>query len=143
LSDEVWIIGKIRSPELLVNRSYARAFDRVSFAEMYDRLEQADFILPLLEPDTQRYYLEGCTSGTRQLILGFQIVPVIHRAFAKRYGFDDSACVAYGDSGLAGALDRTLEFDEEQYADCVRQLALARQRVWDESIANLQARIYA
>jgi hypothetical protein len=142
-SFEVWIIGKIRSPELLTNRSYARAFGRVSFEEMYDRLEQSDFILPLLEPDTQRYYLEGCTSGTRQLIFGFKIVPVIHRAFAKRYGLDESACVAYEDSGLAEALGRALELDERQYVNCVEQLALARQRVWDESIANLQARIYA
>jgi hypothetical protein len=110
---------------------------------MYARLEQADFILPLLEPDTQRYYLEGCTSGTRQLVLGFQIVPVIHQAFGKGYGFDDSACVAYDDSGLVEALERALELVEEQYIDCVGQLALTRQRVWDQSIANLQARIYA
>ena len=75
--------------------------------------------------------------------LGFKIVPVIHRAFAKRYGLDESACVAYEDSGLAEALGRALELDERQYVNCVEQLALARQRVWDESIANLQARIYA
>ena len=89
---EVRVVGKGVLPKLSES-TYSRIVHMgyLSFGEMYKAVEEADFFLPLLDPEREehRRYLSGQTTGSRQLILGFLKPPVIHKAFAEVYGFDD------------------------------------------------------
>lgn len=139
-SFEVWIIGKVLD-ELLVNTipSNVKVFGRLTFAQMYNCLEQADFFLPLLDPQTQSQYLQGCTSGSRQLILGFCIPPIIHEAFAEHYGFNVYSCLTYtDDTSFTNALRQALTMSDDEYAAKKITLDGIAHEVYRESLENLR-----
>ena len=112
---ELRIIGKIVDKTLLKQLpSNVHILGRLTFEQMYRQLEKADFFLPVLSPKEQAKYLDGCTSGSRQLILGFAIPPIIHQAFAKAYGFSQDNCISYTDSeGFAEAFQNALSISPE------------------------------
>lgn len=141
---EVWLLGKgvdISIAESLP--SSVRTFGRVSFDRMFQLLEDADYLLPLLDPDVvdHKNYLQCITSGSRQLILGFEKVPVIHSYFAHRYGFSDDDSIIYGGGGLAQALERALTISEDRYAGLQSGLRNLANRVKHASLDNLKKRI--
>ena len=140
---ELRIIGKVIDDSLLGEiPSNVRILGRLTYEEMYRHLEEADFFLPLLSPETQAKYLNGCTSGSRQLILGFAIPPIIHQAFAEVYGFHEGSCIPYSDSnGFSAAFQRALALNSAEYADMRKTLASLKTEVEAVSLANIQARL--
>ena len=143
VSWEVWVIGSGKDPVNVPDKiaEQVRFLGRLSFAEMYKRLEKAHFFLPMLEPETQHEYLDGCTSGSRQLILGFGILPVIHKDFGRHYGFTEESGFLYDSHELARAVQRALEITEADYRN--RQAALLREsrRVAEISLNNLKKQL--
>jgi glycosyltransferase involved in cell wall biosynthesis len=142
---EVWIIGKVEERELLCDLpDCVRLLGRLSFSEMYSRLERANFLLPLLSPNVEahRHYLHGCTSGSRQLSLGFCLPMVIQKDFADVYGFDSTNAVVYeDDADLGAAMQLAITMPPDEYADLCKSLDVMRQRVYDESLCNLKMRL--
>lgn len=137
---EVWIIGRVLE-ETLVKAipSNVRVLGRLSFAEMYNRLEQADFFLPLLDPKTQSLYLQGCTSGSRQLILGFNIPPLIHEAFAVHYDFSQDSCLTYKEGQtFVAAMATALKMDDDDYGRMKSSLGKIAEEVHRISLDNLR-----
>ena len=143
---EFWIIGKIRESVYipLEIRSKIKFLGRLSFKEMSAKIERADFLLPLLEPETQAMYLQGATSGSRQLILGFCIPPIIHEAFAKHYGFTAESCLMYNDKiPFSTALWQSLTMDDEKYKNMRLCLHALQKEVENSSLNNLCKMIMA
>ena len=140
---ELRIIGKVVDNSLLKEiPPNVRILGRLTFEEMYRQLEEADFFLPLLSPKEQAKYLDGCTSGSRQLILGFAIPPIIHQAFADVYGFRKGSCLTHPDSkGFAQAFLRALSLSAEEYSDMQIALGSLRTEVEGISLANLRERL--
>jgi hypothetical protein len=140
---ELRIIGKVVDRDLLKTLPRnANVLGRMTFEQMYQQLEEADFFLPLLSPDTQANYLDGCTSGSRQLVLGFSIPPIIHRAFAQCYGFTKESCLPYEDlHGLLEAIGAALKMNDGEYAAKCRALAEIQKIVMLRSRMNLQDRL--
>ena len=140
---ELRIIGKIVDNSLLNEiPPNVRILGRLTFEEMYQQLEEADFFLPLLSPKEQAKYLDGCTSGSRQLILGFAIPPIIHQTFADVYGFREGSCLTHTDSkGFAQAFLRALSLSAEEYSDMRIALGSLRTEVEGISLANLRQRL--
>ena len=137
---EVWIIGRVLEESLIKDiPSCVKVLGRMTFAEMYKRLEQADFFLPLLDPKAQSLYLQGCTSGSRQLILGGCIPSVMHETFAKHYGFTFGSCMTYSnDDSFADALRKALVMEREVYLAMRRELEIISMKVYHESLDNLK-----
>lgn len=142
---EVWIIGKVFDKEIIKKiPSCVKVLGRLTFAEMYDRLEQADFFLPLLDPQTQPLYLHECTSGSRQLILGFCIPPIIHEVFAEHYGFMPGSCLMYNQKKtFLSAIRQALEMDNEKYENMRLSIEELQKEVRKTSIDNLRKRLVA
>ena len=140
---ELRIIGRVVADALLGEMpAKVNVLGRLTYEEMYRQLEEADFFLPLLSPEAQAKYLDGCTSGSRQLILGFAIPPIIHQAFAEVYGFREGSCITYSASnGFAEAFQRALTMTTTEYANMRNALASLKSEVEAVSLANLQARL--
>lgn len=141
---EVWLVGK--GADLSLSNSLpasVKTFGHLLFNDMYELLEKADFSLPLLDPrnDAHKQYLQGVTSGTRLLILGFLKVPIIHTEFAKVYDFSDEDSILHGDSGLMIAMERALTMTDNEYARLQKGLKILVDSVYKESLENLRKRI--
>lgn len=137
---EVWLVGFAKESSLLESLpGSVRILGRLPFEEMFQCIEKSDFFLPLLDPanDSQRRYLRGKSSGSRQLILGFAKVPVIHSAFAKAYGFSERDSILHGEGGFAEAMERALALSEDEYASRRKGLQALAAAVYQESLANL------
>jgi hypothetical protein len=141
---EVWVIGKgtdAFSAESLPQS--IRFWGRLPFDKVYELLEKADFLLPLLDPANENHqqYLKGVTSGSRQLALGFNIIPIIHQEFAKHYGFGKDNAILHENQKLTDAMKCALQISSEEYK--MKQLALAqlRDQIYDISLKNLQTAI--
>ena len=139
---ELWIVGRMKTYQTQVWPSNVHATGYLTFDQMYAVLEKADFLLALLDPQTQSSYLDGCTSGSRQLALGFGIIPVIHRAFAQPYGFTEQNAILHEDNGLAKAIQTALDLSPEDTAQKRAALSAEAQRVHDVSLSNLKQRLH-
>ena len=143
---EFWIIGKIRETIYIPHeiQSKIKFLGRLSFKKMYEKIESADFFLPLLEPETQAMYLQGATSGSRQLILGFCIPPIIHEVFAEHYGFTADSCLVYNEEiPFSTALRQALTIDNDKYKNMRLSLKKLHKEVENDSLNNLRKMIMA
>ena len=118
---------------------------RLDFPSMYAAMEQADYFLPLLDPDNpahDRYISTGVT-GSAQLIYGFVKIPVIHEKFASFYGFNDRNALLYGSETLGGAMLRAIRQTEAEYTEMQQALLLVGRHIDRESRANLERALAA
>jgi len=141
---EVWVIGNgTDSFSAEAPPKSMHFFGRLPFDMMYKLLEKADFLLPLLDPANEKHqqYLHGTTSGSRQLILGFNKVAIIHDEFAKRYDFNEYNSVLYGSCGFPSAMTRALSMTEKEYILLQNNLKALSQVIYNESLANLYKRM--
>ena len=115
----------------------------LDFPELFDRVEKANFFLPLLDPDNagHRRYLQGTTTGSRQLILGFCKPAVINITFAKHYGFSSENSIVYSENDLGAGLVRALELSSDEYDDIKSRLAQYQAKVESTSLRNLRKMI--
>lgn len=122
-------------PEKL--RSKFKILGRLDFEDMYRNLEDADFFLPLLDPEKQKAYLRYCTTGSRQLILGFHLVSLMQKEFADHYGFSSRNTIVY-DNDFAGAIKHSLTMSNEEYQQMKLDLERVRKDVEVASLNNLR-----
>ena len=125
-------------PEKL--RSKFKILGRLDFEDMYRNLEEADFFLPLLDPGRQCAYLNYCTTGSRQLILGFNMISLMQKALADHYGFSLDNTVVYDDD-LSGAIMQALTMTNEEYQQMKMNLEKVRKEVEAVSLQNLKERL--
>lgn len=120
-------------------RPYIEFTGRLNFPKMFNKLESADFFLPLLDAETDahnRYITTGVT-GSAQLIYGFAKIPVIHKKFANFYRFDDTNAIVY-ENDFANAMMRAIQMTPDEYATCCNNLQMMASKIADESYNNLE-----
>lgn len=138
---EVWLIGKGADTLLMESLPESiRTFGYLSFGEMFQLMEDADFMLPLLDPlnDDHRHYLHSVTSGACLLILGFWKVPLFHNAFASIYGFSERDSILHGDGGFSLAMEKALTMRNKEYAELQQGVKKMAERIYNESLENLR-----
>ena len=126
-------------PEKL--RSKFKILGRLDFEDMYRNLEDADFFLPLLDREKQPAYCKYCTSGSRQLILGFNMISLMQKEFASHYGFSSRNTIVY-DINLAGAVMKALSMSNDEYQRMKMNLGKVRKEVEAVSLNNLRKRVH-
>ncbi|MBO6556983.1 MAG: glycosyltransferase [Pseudomonadales bacterium] len=141
---EVTVIGR-NGEQLGSTPPYINIVGELAFSDMYSILDESHFFLPLLDPsiDGHRRYLNGETTGSRQLILGFRLLPILHRRFGEHYGFSPTNSVMYSDSELSYAMQQALEMTDSGYLEMVSDLDSLAKTIEEESLDNLSSKIVA
>lgn len=122
-------------------RAYFEIKGRVDFTTLYAELEQADFFLPLLDPDNAAHerYITTATSGSFQLIYGTGKPCLIAEKFAAPNGFDATNSIIYSDnSALLQAMQSAISMPQERYAEMQQQLLGYSAGLYQRSLENLR-----
>ena len=120
-------------------RQFFEITGRLNFPDMFEKLESADFFLPLLDPDNpahDRYLTTGVT-GSAQLIYGFAKVPVIHSKFADFYRFNNSNAIVYS-GDMTDAMLHAINMTDTEYEKLRQSLKQTADEIKRESINNLR-----
>ena len=118
-----------------------RITGRLEFRDMYREIQQADFFLPLLDPQNHEHdrYITTGTSGSFQLIYGFLKPPVIASRFAPVNGFDSGNGIIYESAAdLASAMEKAIRMTAEEYSAMQKNLELYSEKLYRESLENLR-----
>ncbi|WP_262964919.1 glycosyltransferase [Methylobacter psychrophilus] len=141
---QIMVVGK-GNPEKIPDKlnKYIKFLGFLDFKELYDLIEEADFFLPLLDPENSGHqrYLDGETTGSRQLIMGFQIIPLINSVFGNAYQFNQNNAIIYEKDQLDKAMLSAMTISAEDYQLKCRNLELLANAVRAESMTNLGNKI--
>ena len=115
---------------------------KLSFRDMYSEIEKADFILILLDiwGEDAKYFLDGKTTGAKQLSLGFNKPCIVNKKFGKAFGFDNNSAVFYDDNHVEYALDYLRSINNDEYANLIQSLNSFREKLIEISIDNVKKR---
>jgi len=121
---------------------YFNILGRVDFLTMYKAMEEADFFLPLLDPDNPDHdrYVTCGTSGSFQLIYGFQKPCLIHKKFCiPMHGFTTDNSLIYETSdGLADKMIEAIEMNCDKYKNMQKDLKNFADGLYKKSLNNLK-----
>lgn len=111
------------------------------FEKLYDLIEDADFFLPLLDDSIEehRRYVQTGTSGSFQLIYGFEKVPIIQEYFAKPHKYTDKNSLIYSSyEELADLSEKACKMSENEYEKYRSSLEKLKQDIRNKSISNIK-----
>ena len=114
---------------------------RVNFPEMYEAMEEADFFLPLLDPEIQDHYryLSCGTTGSFQLIYGFRKPCLINRVFSDKHGFNEKNALIYSqNSDLAECIKLAIEMNQNDYENLQKGLSELSSSIEEQSLEVLK-----
>jgi len=139
---KIIVVG--RGEMSLIPEPLKKHFDirgRLSYPDMYDIIKQSDFFLTLLSPDNPEHdwYITGGTSGSFQLIYGFNIPPVIARKFASIHGFNQDNSILYdNDIDLSDAMIAAIKMSAKSYVDMRRKLKMLSTQIQNKSYIEMK-----
>ena len=121
-------------------RKYFKILGRVDFSTMYNAMEEADYFLPLLDPESELHqrYMKYGTSGSFQLIYGFLKPCIIHKTFADIYGFTEKDSILYDENlNLGNTMNKAICVTEKEYINLQKELSQNVKNIENFSIKNL------
>ena len=134
--------GKIRFKIPQEIRPYITVYSNRPFEECFQKLEESDFFLPLLNPLVEEHqrYLSTSTSGSFQLIYTFLKPCILNEIFARKYSFTPQDSILYPDNAALGeAMTRAVLLTPEDYAAMQDELAKKAEDKRALSLKNLKA----
>jgi len=139
LKFKVIIVGKGALDDLPEDiRDYTNITGRLSFSDMFDMMEKADFFLPLLDENNPAHerYIKTKVTGSAQLIYAFAKIPVIHEKFAGFYGYNKENAIVYSD--LAEAMKQAIAIKSVTYTEFQNKLQNLSAALIKETEDNLR-----
>jgi hypothetical protein len=134
-----------RSGTIAVPKELAPYFEfkgRLNYHDMYQVMNEADFYLPLFDPENPEHdrYLTCGSSGSYQLIYGFKKPCVICRKFMCELNrFDDSNAIGYDSNDqLSEAMAQAILMKPEEYRQKVDNLAKLSEELQTMSLSHLK-----
>ena len=127
--------GKLDLPDDI--KKYVTVTGRLSFKDMFALVRGADFFLTLLDPNNPEHdrYIHSGTSGSFQLIYGFDIPCLIHSKFASVHNFNNANSIVYDD--MNDAMIQAMNMSGQKYEDMRRKLRETANAIYTESLHNL------
>ena len=145
LNFHVTIIGRIFEKSIkniVINKNlsdYITFTGRIPYDVMFQKISQADFFLPLLDPKKHINYLKEKTSGSFQLVYGFNIPMIIEKIFAEKYGFDNKNSVIYfSEKNFYNKLNDSINMKNEEYQNLKYNLKIKSKEIEKNSLENLK-----
>ena len=139
---KITVIGIGELDELPVDiRRYFNILGRVDYQTMFDELEKSDFVLPLLDPEIEAHkrYMDSGTSGTFQLVYGFNKPCIIHKTFADIYGFNEKNSIIYEyNDKLQEAMQNAINMSNEEYKILKAELSYLENSIDEISFKNME-----
>ena len=118
---------------------YIKFTGRIPYDLMFQYLSNADFFLPLLDPEKHEIYLKEKTSGSFQLVYGFNIPMIIEKNFAEKYGFNNLNSVIYDtNKEFFNKLNYSIYMKNDEYINIKYNLKLKTKEIEKISIKNLK-----
>ncbi len=141
---EIIVIGAGNlSIENLDIKKKIKCTGRISYQELYEYVQNSDYILPLLDvsnPNHKRYIKDG-TSGTFQLCYGFLKPMIINEYFAKVHGFSDKNAIIYAENNLAQKMEYAISQNKEEYKHLVKNIEVIEKNIYQKSLENMESYI--
>jgi hypothetical protein len=146
---EVYVMGRSLAAEF---RRYARdiraagladqvryTWKGIGYRSYYRLLNSADFLLPLISPDSHATYFRSKSTSSMAAAVGFGAVPIAHQRLAQLYSLEDVA-ITY-DEDLLPALRRALDIGDERLAATRASLLAIRRQFLQDSLRQLDQTI--
>ena len=112
---------------------------RIPYDEMFQKISQADFFLPLLDSKQHIKYLTVKTSGSFQLVYGFNIPMIIENIFAEKYEFDNKNSLIYdSEKNFVDKLKYSINMKNEEYQKLKYNLKIKSKKIEKNSLENLK-----
>lgn len=108
---------------------------------LYKLVENSDFFLPLLDDkiETHRRYVETGTSGSFQLIYGFEKIPLIGEFFAKPHGLNKKNSLIYeDDNSFLMAVGKACEMAKDEYESYRSSLCELKEKLYANSLEHIK-----
>lgn len=139
---KVTVIGRGEINEIAPEiQKYFDILGRVDYQTMFQKLNESDFILPLLDPEVESHkrYMDSGTSGTFQLVYGFNKPCIIHKTFADIYGFNEQNSIIYNNNErFVEAMQKVINITNDEYKSLQEALTKITKAIENNSIHNLQ-----
>lgn len=119
---------------------YIKFIEKIPYDIMFEYISKADFFLPLLDSKIHTNYLKVKTSGSFQLVYGFNIPIIIEKIFAEKYGFNNSNSIIYNNSmqDFFNKLNYSIYMKNDEYLKLKYNLKLKTKEIEKNSIDNLK-----
>ena len=116
----------------------------INFTELWDIYNNADYIIPMLNPEigNQQRFKNGSVTGSWQLIMGFQKPAIIHQDFKNYYRLNKANSLIYeSNSQLSKVMIDAINMNLEEYTSIQNNIKELSENVYEESINNLKLSI--
>ena len=120
---------------------YFKFLGKVDFPTLFRAMEDADYFLPLLDPEVKQHqrYIKHGTSGSFQLIYGFLKPCIIHKTFADIYGFSEEDSFVYEkNSDLYKCMLNAIDLTQKEYTTKQSYLKQIVKNINEISLKNLE-----
>lgn len=121
-------------------KTYFDMKGKLSFPQMFNVIEHADYILSLLDDKNSEHlkYTTERATGNNQLALGFKKPLVINEVYASAYRYTDKSAVIYKDSDLYKAMKKAIALSPSQYVEMQDKISELADEIYDLSLSNLK-----
>ena len=115
----------------------------VSYSELYQLVDNSDYIIILLSPDNKydEIYKTKKVTGSYQLSLGFNKPCLINNEFADYYDFNSQNSLIYNDINLYSAMKKAILMHNTEYKKIQHNLQIKKTELYNISINNVKRAI--
>ncbi len=124
-------------------KPYFEIMGKVDFSVLFQKLNEADFILTMLNSQKEEHkrYLTNGVSGIFQLIYGFLKPCIVEKTFADSYGFNDDNSIIYTNNyeSFVEKMIEALDMSKENYETLQKNLKLTVDKINEKSLDNFRS----
>ena len=113
---------------------------QVTYSKLYEIIENSDYIIITLTPESKydNLFRKTRVTGSAQLSYGFLKPCIIDREFAYFYNFDDKNSLIYNDLNLYNAMKKAILLNNNEYNNLRNNILLITKKIYSISIMNIQ-----
>ncbi len=117
---------------------------RLPYKEMYEEVQNSDYILMLLDPNNEydNIFKTAMVTGTAQLSYGFSKPVIVNKEFSEFYKFSNENSLIYEDGKLEATLEKAIKSNKNQYLEMQNNLKILANSIYEESLKNVQKALY-
>ncbi len=142
LNFTVTVVGRLSDESMIPKdvRSYFDFKGRVPYKELFNLVEDSDYILMLLDSSSpgHKKYKRDIVSGNIQLSYGFKKPVLIAEEFANVYRFNTANSLVYSKNDLAKAMIRAIKMSSSEYSNVRDNLGVTAKGIYEKSLSNLR-----
>ena len=141
---EIIIVGRPKFKELKkIPKSLSDNFiikQKVSYTELYNYVENSDYIIIPLDPKRENDILYNYTkvTGSIQLVYGFLKPAIINEKFSHFYNLNRKNSLIYNDSNLYNILRKAILLSNKDYKKLQSNLHIIEKEISKISITNIK-----